>query len=122
MNLMSKGVLTAMTLALDFAAGAAIDTVWDATWTLGAAQRIASPQQQSLPASITSFGNSLTVRDKEKSGGVCRPAEISVMVMEIGAMGPGRNVTPKQVCIRAMSGEPDFAKAFDLQSRLPQQQ
>lgn len=111
MNLMSKGALAAMTLALDFAAGEALENLWDTVWTVDSVQQVVMTQSEApLPAAA-----SVTDPGKQKTGGgVCKPAERSVMVMEVSALGTENKVTPKHVCIRAMSGEPDFAKALEV--------
>ena len=109
MNLMSKGALAAMTLALDFAAGSALDQLWDMNWTAESAevQTVDIVDRQVL-ANVATIGIK-----PQPGGGVCKPSEHSVMVMEIDRSSSQEKALPKQVCIRALSGEPEIAAQLE---------
>ena len=116
MNIVSKGMLTVMALALDFAAGSAIDHVVDITWINDGPSEVAATPV-AAPVSVTPVAPKPAGRsDAPKSqpgGGVCKPSEHSVMVMEIDRSASQRKVLPRHVCVRALSGEPDFSTILD---------
>jgi|GEM_PF-3023952 len=109
MNLATKGVLTAMTLVLDFAAGNALDTLWNAEWIADGGRSVWATETVSAPSEIrrTELGGPQT------GGGVCRPTEHSVMVMALDQTSSGTKALPKHVCIRALSGEPGLTAQFE---------
>lgn len=102
MNLATKGALAAMTLVLDLAAGNALETLWNAEWIADSKRPVQVTEPVAAMAELqrTDFGKPQT------GGGVCRPTERSVMVMELDQTSTGPKALPRHVCIRAMTGEP----------------
>lgn len=112
MNMISKGVLTAMTLVLDFAAGSALDQLWDAD--------LFSETVEAQTVIPTVIATAATVAaEQQPGGGVCKPLEHAVMVMEIDRSSTDGKGAPRHVCIRALSGEPEIAAQLqsDLSTR-----
>ena len=110
MNLVSKCALTAMTLALDFAAGNALERVWDANWFGANADEVRIVGTTAIPAPMPTLHAALTAQELKvphTGGGVCKPSERSVMVMELDQLSAEPKVKPRHVCIRALSGEPE---------------
>ena len=119
MNLMSKGALTALTLALDFAAGSAVEQLWDADWFGAEVEEVRVVQ--TAPAPIDRIRTEVTAADigrPQTGGGVCKPTERSVMVMAIEQLSGGSKATPRHVCIRALSGERELSAQFELRPSL----
>ncbi|RVU39658.1 hypothetical protein EOI86_10670 [Hwanghaeella grinnelliae] len=112
MNLVSKCALTAMTLALDFAAGSALDRVWDANWFGANADEVrlveTAAYRDPLPT-LHAAMNRPDLKTPHTGGGVCKPSERSVMVMELDQLSAEAKARPRHVCIRALSGEPEVS-------------
>lgn len=114
MNLVSKGALAAMTLALDFAAGNVLDVLWEADFF--AAKAEATVVRDAQLTSVATIRADLARPDpaqRQPGGGVCKPSEHSVMVLEIKDLPTGTSAKPRHVCIRAMTGELDLMLQLD---------
>jgi len=109
MHILTKGALTAMTLALDFAAGSAIDQLWDADW-MGWKAREPS---MATAAAARSEAHGHDPGRPQTGGGTCKPMELSVMVMEIDRMPSGAKPVPRHVCIKVLSAEPELSAQFE---------
>lgn len=115
MNLVSKCALTAATLALDFAAGNALENLWDATWFGANAEEVRIVETTAEPDIMHALHAALNRHDLKTphtGGGVCRPSERSVMVMELDQLSAEPKARPRHVCIRALSGEPEATLQF----------
>ena len=112
MNLVSKFALTAATLALDLAAGNALENLWDATWFGANAEEVRiveAPAEPDFMHALHAALNRPDLKAPHTGGGVCKPSEHSVMVMELDQTSAEPKARPRHVCIRALSGEPEVS-------------
>mgnify|MGYP001266729451 CR=1 FL=1 len=110
MNLVSKGALAAATLALEFAAGNALEHAWDANWFGANADEVQIVEASAGPDPMFALHAAMNRPDPtapHTGGGVCKPSERSVMVMELDELSAEPKARPRHVCIRALSGEPE---------------